>query len=739
MEILKKDNNVNRIYFISDIHIKNDASYNDKYYSVFENLFEKYKKEKVNKDDLIVITGDIMDNGYAVSGNAIEMAKNFYINLSNFCPVVSILGNHDLKTNVDTLTPIVKEHLKTKHELYFLLDTKIYIYGNIAFGHTKMGESEVINCKKYNKNYTTISLYHGMLKGAKLDNGIECRDNLLISQFKDYKYCAFGDIHKMQYLRKDKSAFYTGSLIAQKISEDAFEHGTMKLDLNKEKVEFIEIQNDYKKINLILDDDGNVSNYDLNKILKSTKFADLQLTFGNCGEKNINNLKKKFEDNQIVITNFLQKPQIENLTFDTVLKIDDKEIKLSSVVDKKTCSEFLLKYIEATNKIENKERFLKNLNLLLDDINFTDIMKKKRDIQIINIEINNILTFGEDVKIDIDKFVGIVGMCETNSSGKTSTCETISLGLFGETPRCKTTYSFIRNGQKEGYCIIRLISNGIEYEIKRIFSCHTKKDIDGKKANDILIIKKYINKKKNMYNEYVKIDDDSKKMFKNKDVIFKSKNEMMDIINNEIITYDELYQMMIISQNREKSFLEEKNKDELLFKIGNLEYLKLLSLKSEKMYSTVKDSIKDTLKKYCSSEFTEGFKKSFNQSQSYEYSKNKLNEYEKEINEYDNIKNNKNKNIQQQYNNKLNELIRLKECIKIYKDFEVIDDNYDIIELNEDNKDLVEKINKLEKELKEYDNNIEKNEEQIDIIKQKIIKYGNIEEKYNNFYDREER
>ena len=144
MEIIKKDINVQRIYFLSDIHIKNDPIHNSVYYSVFENLFKYYTNEKVNKDDLIVITGDIMDNGYAVSGNAIEMAKYFYINLSNFCPVISILGNHDLKTNIDTLTPIVKEHLKTKHELHFLLDNKVYLYGQIAFGHTRMDTKNII-------------------------------------------------------------------------------------------------------------------------------------------------------------------------------------------------------------------------------------------------------------------------------------------------------------------------------------------------------------------------------------------------------------------------------------------------------------------------------------------------------------------------------------------------------------------------------------------------------------------
>jgi exonuclease SbcC len=735
MEILKKDNNVNRIYFLSDIHIKNDASHNDKYYSVFDNLFKFYKKEKVNQDDVIVITGDIMDNGYAVSGNAIEMAKKVYINLSNFCPVISILGNHDLKTNVDTLTPIVKEHLKTKHELHFLLDDKIYLYGQIAFGHTKMGSAEVINCKKYNKDYVTISLYHGMLKGAKLDNGIECRDNLLISQFKDYKYCAFGDIHKMQYLRKDKTAFYTGSLIAQKISEDAFEHGTMKLDLNKEKIEFIEIQNDYKKINLIIDDDGNVSNYDLNKILKSTKFADLQLTFGNCGEKNIDNLKKKFEDNQIVITNFLQRPQIENLTFDTILKIDDKEIKLSSVVDKKSCSEFLLTYIDSKHKIDNKERFNKNLSLLMNEINFEDIMKKKRNLQFIEIEINNIMVYGKDVKLDIDKFNGIVGICENNSSGKSTLCEIISLILFGKTPRCGNGFSFVRNEQKECSCILRIISNGIEYEIKRMFVVHCDND---KKVNTVFAIKKYINKKKSQSNIYVKNDTNSKKVYKNEDVIFKSDSEMKDIINNEILTYDELYQMIVISQNREKSFLEEKDKDKLLFKITNLSYLKEISDKIDDLYKETKRSIKSMLISHCAKEFTSGYKKDFTPIQSYEHSKNILDKFEKEIKEYDENKKNKNKELYDKYQNKNNELISLKERIKMYDEFKNIDDEYDVDELNEENIDINKDIDKINNEIKDYDINIKTNETNINKIKKELKKYDDIDKKYDEFNEKQQ-
>jgi len=736
MEILKKDIDVKRIYFLSDIHIKNDPEHNSTYYSVFENTFKLFKNEKVNKNDLIVITGDIMDNGYAVSGNAIEMAKYLYINLSNFCPIISILGNHDIKTNIDTLTPIVKEHLKTKNELYFLLENKIYLYGQIAFGHTKMGTTEVTQCKKYNKNYITISLYHGMLKGTKFENDIDCRTNFLLSDFKDYKYCAFGDIHKQQFLREDETAFYTGSLIAQKISEDAFNHGTMKIDLEKEKIEFIKIQNIHKKLDLIIDDDGNVSNYDINKILKTTKYVDLQLTFGSYNEKNIDNIKKKFEDNHIVITNFLHKPKIENLKFDTILKVENKELKLSSIIDRKTCEKFLLTYIKSKHNIDNIDRFTKNLNILLNEVIFEDQLKKIRNIEFLDIVINDILVYGNNVKIDVKKINGIVGICETNSSGKSTLCEIISLTLFDKTPRCNIGFSFVRNGQKESSCILRLISNGIEYEIKRVYTVHYKND---KKVNNTFVIKKYIDKSKDKFILYVKNDLFSKNLYKNKDVNFKSDSDMKELILKEILTYDELYQMIVISQNREKSFLEEKDKDELLFKMANLSYLKELSDKIDSVYKETKKSIKTMLTKHCSIEFTKDYKKDFTYQQKYEHSKKILNNFEKEIKDYEGNKNNKNKELFDDFQNKNNQLITLKEKIKVYEKFKNIDDNYDIDELNNNNSSVNNEIKNLNMQIKDFDKRIRILNNTIDRINKRLLKYENIEEKNDRFKEQQKK
>ena len=737
MEELNTYIKVNRIYFLSDIHIKNDSSKNSEYYTVFKNLFKFYKKEKVNKNDLIVITGDIMDNGYAVSGNAIEMAKFFYINLSKFAPVISILGNHDLKTNIDTLTPIVKDHLNTENKIYFLLDNKIYIYGNIAFGHTRFDSKEVTCCKEYNKKYITIALYHGMLNGSKLDNEYICRNHFSIKDFKNYKYCAYGDIHKMQFLREDNTAFYTGSLIAQKISEDAFMHGTIKIDLNidikNDNIKFIEIANEYKKLNLILDDDGKVSNYDINKILKHTKVADLQFSYKKFNEKQIDIIKKQFTDKGIIINNLLQKPIVNSIVFDTSVKINDQEeLKLSSIIDKKSCEKFLISYIEANHQIENKERFSKNLNILLDNIKFDDTFKQKRNIQILGISINNIMIFGKNIKIDIDNFYGITGICETNSSGKSTLCEIISLILFGYTPRCDNIYSFIRNNQRDGEASLSIISNGIEYEVIRQFNLHSIND--DKFAHETFIIKKYVNKQKGQYIHYIKQDARKTKI---EDTVYKSKEEMRNIINNEIITYDELYQMVIMSQNREKSFLEEKEKDELLFKTTNLSFLKLISNTVDNLYSDAKNSIKDTLKKFCSKEFTEDYKKTYNHIQSYEHSKKILDEYETKIKEYDNNKIVTESEIQQKYNNLNTNLITLNERIKFYKEYDDIYE-YDINKINNEIEESKATLETYNNTLHDIESNIEIKNKRLKDLNIKLINYNDIEER-NDLFEEEQK
>ena len=91
---------------ISDTHIKN-LKYHFEYRAIFEQLYEKLKKEKVN---YIVHTGDIAHTKTQISPEYVELCAQFFENLANIAPTYAILGNHDgnLKNSSrqDALTPI---------------------------------------------------------------------------------------------------------------------------------------------------------------------------------------------------------------------------------------------------------------------------------------------------------------------------------------------------------------------------------------------------------------------------------------------------------------------------------------------------------------------------------------------------------------------------------------------------------------------------------------------------------
>src|SRR3989344_7670618 len=95
-------NDINYIYHISDIHIKKSNDRDDEYKQVFNNLKIYLENEyKNNKEILVVITGDIIDSTY--STNNIILIKKFFNKISDICPIVCMLGNHDLENRNDEM------------------------------------------------------------------------------------------------------------------------------------------------------------------------------------------------------------------------------------------------------------------------------------------------------------------------------------------------------------------------------------------------------------------------------------------------------------------------------------------------------------------------------------------------------------------------------------------------------------------------------------------------------------
>ena len=78
-----------------------------------------------------------------------------------------------------------------------------------------------------------IGLYHGTLYKSITDEGYEFNDTTRIkgNDFKDYDITMLGDIHKYQYLNKEKTIAYSGSLVQQNFGETINNHGILLWDL----------------------------------------------------------------------------------------------------------------------------------------------------------------------------------------------------------------------------------------------------------------------------------------------------------------------------------------------------------------------------------------------------------------------------------------------------------------------------------------------------------------------------
>ena len=96
-QIIKpKDNKTKyeKIYHISDIHIRNTEEHRIIYEHVFNNLYT-YLESVANNNSLIIITGDILHNKDKLTSTGEEICINFFEKLSSIMETIIIPGNHD--------------------------------------------------------------------------------------------------------------------------------------------------------------------------------------------------------------------------------------------------------------------------------------------------------------------------------------------------------------------------------------------------------------------------------------------------------------------------------------------------------------------------------------------------------------------------------------------------------------------------------------------------------------------
>ena len=254
------------IHHISDIQIRNLKRHKE-YEEVFNRLYEKVKEYPDNA--IAYIGGDIAHSKTEMSPELIDQLSRLFKNLSDICPTIIIAGNHDCNLNnlsrMDCLTPIV-ENLNHPN-LHYLLKTGVYKCADTSFVVWDVWDREKDYIKaKDVEGDTKVVLYHGTVDQARK-----------IDLFKGYDLGLLGDIHKRQFINKDETIGYCGSLVQQNHGEDIGK-GYLLWDVPTRTSKYIEIYNEYGYVTLdidkgILPDISNLPKKDVDNFLREQVIA----------------------------------------------------------------------------------------------------------------------------------------------------------------------------------------------------------------------------------------------------------------------------------------------------------------------------------------------------------------------------------------------------------------------------------------------------------------------------------
>ena len=207
-----------KIAHIADLHVRFGTRHKE-ISEVFNRTIEDFKKQK---PDRVVIAGDLFHMKINLSPNSIGVVSDFLVRLSEICSVDIIAGNHD--TNLqqaeqgDAITPILrllengyiitkdmKKIPDVKNSIFFYRDSGFYeINEKVVYGVYSCLDNEIIKLETIDSTKIYIALYHGSMKGARLDNGMLAMGEELIkpSTFNGFHIVMCGDLHECQTIQE---------------------------------------------------------------------------------------------------------------------------------------------------------------------------------------------------------------------------------------------------------------------------------------------------------------------------------------------------------------------------------------------------------------------------------------------------------------------------------------------------------------------------------------------------------
>ena len=461
MQHVKVDfENVNKILHIADVHIRNYQRHKE-YRSIFKEL---YKAAKALPDNsLIYIAGDIVHNKTDISPELIEITSEFLKKLADIKPTILIKGNHDTNLNndtrLDTLSPIVN-NLNHKN-LFYLDKTDVYRIADCNFSVFEIADevSNYIKAKDI-EGENKIALFHGAIDSSATDAGFKvANEEHKIDLFEDYDLVLLGDIHKRQFLNKEKTICYAGSLIQQNFGEAYENHGYIIWDVKTKSYEEFNIKNEYGYYTIHIKD--GIINQDLSDI---PKYPRLRFKIVNTTQAQIKEVVKEIRkkckvQDVIIIREDRIKGSSENKSSRRITK-DVRNVEYQN--------EMIEEYLNKNHEIEPSilseiKSINRNLNNNLSDIE----IGRGIDWKPVKFEFSNMFSYGPGNVVDFEKLNGLIGIFAQNHIGKSALLDSLSFCLFDRCSRGKKADD-IMNTQKSTFsCKLHFKIEEVDYYIER--------------------------------------------------------------------------------------------------------------------------------------------------------------------------------------------------------------------------------------------------------------------------------
>jgi DNA repair exonuclease SbcCD ATPase subunit/DNA repair exonuclease SbcCD nuclease subunit len=461
-----------RIAHISDIHIRN-LKFHAEYKRVFADFCQKLRDLKV---DLVVNTGDTAHTKTNISPEFVDMATRLLTDVAEVCPIVNILGNHDLnlmnEDRQDAISPIIDALNDPRIVLLkkagkwvpppewgtAFIDNKLIAFQNLA-----IADPENWPRAPFNDDYINIGLFHGAVMNCITDSLFRMTHTEYNNEiFEGLDFVMMGDIHKRQSFQ-DGRVWYAGSMIQQNFGEDP-EKGFLMWDIKSKdewRVEFVELKGSRKFFTLRLHDDLKIPDLVIEPDSRIRIAPPRALTL--VEQKTVEKLvKRKYVPHDVITLG------VSNISQMTAT-VSGKDLKVENLRDV-TVQEQLLRGFLGDKKLKEDV-----VNKVVDmNRRYQNIVEQKEDMargvnwRVLKLGWNNLYNYGEGNVIDFSQIKGLTGIFAPNASGKSGMIDAITIGMFdANTKEVTKNIHLVNDNKDKAAVIVELLANGERYTVQR--------------------------------------------------------------------------------------------------------------------------------------------------------------------------------------------------------------------------------------------------------------------------------